>query len=209
MRGLANLALLMPALMPTLVWGCSSNSNSGGGLDAIIGSQLDGSATGLDAAVATQNDGSAPSMDVMFADGAPAQDGAPNLDGSVMMNADGSSSDDAGDLDAAALGPDTGPHPSPGVCFPDPTQTGNSMNIGAYCTQGGHECGQYHNGLTCAIDVDPMGGNFCIKIGFCQQASDCGEEACCTGRAGNPIHACVPKQCVAPDAGADCPPPPS
>jgi hypothetical protein len=74
------------------------------------------------------------------------------------------------------------------------------MNVGAYCTQGGHQCGQYHNNLVCAIDVDPRGGNFCIKIG-CGSSTDCGEGACCYG---NLLKACLPSQCVLTDAGM-CP----
>jgi hypothetical protein len=100
--------------------------------------------------------------------------------------------------------PDAGAHPSPGVCFPDPTQTGNALNVGAYCTAGGDQCAQYDNAKICAIDVDSEGGKFCIKIG-CKTHSDCGDQACCTGRSDNPIHACVPLGCLIDDAGGGCP----
>jgi hypothetical protein len=99
---------------------------------------------------------------------------------------------------------DTGPHTSPGVCMPDPTQTGNSKNVGAYCTPGGDECAKYPEAKFCAIDLDPEGAKFCIKIG-CKANSDCAEGSCCTGRVDNPIHACVPGNCLVDDAG-NCPP---
>lgn len=101
--------------------------------------------------------------------------------------------------------PDTGPRPSPGVCEPDPTQTGNSNNVGAYCSAGGQQCRQYDFARVCAVDVDPEGGNFCIKI-VCSDHAACGEEACCTGRDGNPIRACVPKGCVTMHPTDPCPP---
>lgn len=102
---------------------------------------------------------------------------------------------------------DGGPHPTPGQCTPDPTSTGNSKNVGAYCTAGGGQCAAYPagNARLCAIDLDPSGGSFCIKIG-CSDHQACGEEACCTGRPGQPVHACVPKGCLAPDADVACPP---
>jgi hypothetical protein len=100
---------------------------------------------------------------------------------------------------------DSGLHPSPGVCMPDPTATGNSLHVGAYCTKGQDQCAAYDQAKLCAIDLDPEGGNFCLKIG-CMTHSDCGEQACCTGRAGVDIHACVPKGCLVDDAGGDCPP---
>jgi hypothetical protein len=106
-----------------------------------------------------------------------------------------------GGMDAGSADAESGPHPTPGVCMPDALGTGNSMHVGAYCTAGGGQCGQYN--LACAIDLDPMGGNFCIKL-FCGGNTDCGESACCTGRAGNPIKACVPLGCVDQDAGV-CP----
>jgi hypothetical protein len=73
------------------------------------------------------------------------------------------------------------------------------MNVGAYCTKGGGQCSDYPNtSLQCSIDLSAQGSNFCILIG-CSQDSDCGADACCTGQAGNPIHACVPNGCF--DAG--------
>jgi hypothetical protein len=207
-RGL--LLLLIPSIIPTLVWGCGSSSLS----------MTDTGSPRSDAAPASDTGVSNPGTDTGTGTGTRDAGGAPDTGtngqdtGAIGQDTGtGTGTDAAPNADAtpnadAAPGPDTGPHPSPGVCIPDPTQTGNSINVGAYCTAGGHQCAQYNMGLSCAIDVDPMGQNFCIKIGFCQQASDCAEEACCTGRAGNPIHACIPKQCVAPDAGVDCPPPP-
>jgi hypothetical protein len=93
---------------------------------------------------------------------------------------------------------------SPGVCVPSPGQSGNAMNVGAYCSPGGNQCSQYAHAQICAIDVEPdNGGKFCIKIG-CNTNDECGAGACCTGN-GGAIHACVPSGCVADDAGA-CPP---
>src|SRR5687768_13601666 len=88
--------------------------------------------------------------------------------------------------------PDAGPRPSPGVCRPDPTGTGNELNVGAFCSPGGDECSKYAEAPLCAIDLDPEGDRFCIRVG-CDQHSECGTEACCTGRVDNPIKACVPK----------------
>ena len=92
-----------------------------------------------------------------------------------------------------------------GDCIPSETATGNSKNVGAYCTPGGAQCVQYGNGhaTICAIDVDPAGDQFCILIG-CKSNDACGELACCTGRVDNPIKACVPIRCVT-DADT-CPP---
>lgn len=85
-----------------------------------------------------------------------------------------------------------------GACIPNINATGNSLHVGAYCSSGGGQCTKYFDtggaGI-CAIDVDPMGDNFCILIG-CKTNADCAEKACCTGRPGNPIHACVPVTCV-------------
>jgi hypothetical protein len=89
-----------------------------------------------------------------------------------------------------------------GSCTPAPGFAGNSKFVGAYCTQNGGQCAQYGVvTVQCSIDLDPSGSNFCILIG-CSADSDCGEDACCTGRAGNPVHACVPNGCF--DGGA-CP----
>lgn len=113
---------------------------------------------------------------------------------------------DSGSNGAQDAGVDAGPPvgPSPGVCAPSTGQTGNSLNVGAYCTHGGGQCAQYSNGaLACAIDLSTSGGDFCILIG-CMQNSDCGNAACCTGN-GGPINACVPSGCLVADGGA-CPP---
>jgi hypothetical protein len=95
-----------------------------------------------------------------------------------------------------------------GVCFPSAGSTGNEHHVGAYCTKGGDQCSKFINmdnaAVICAIDVDPQGGNFCIKIG-CSDHATCGESACCTGREGQPIHACIPLSCVSGDSGV-CPP---
>jgi hypothetical protein len=96
--------------------------------------------------------------------------------------------------------------PSPaGTCMPTECSTGNSINVGAYCTKGGQQCNQYNNNLSCAIDLSPDGANFCIKI-LCFSNSDCGAQACCTGDASQgSIKACVPMGCVVTDGGSACP----
>lgn len=93
---------------------------------------------------------------------------------------------------------------SPGVCPPPPGASGNSKNVGAYCTPNGGECTKYSASLRCSIDLDPRGDKFCILLG-CQSHGECGELACCTGDPGNPVHACVPLECVVDDSGG-CPP---
>lgn len=102
-------------------------------------------------------------------------------------------------------GPDIEPTPV-GACVPNEVATGNSKNVGAYCSPGGGQCAQWGSGnaTICAIDVDPKGANFCIKLG-CKSHDVCGEQACCTGRVGNPIKACVPIGCVGGVEGI-CPP---
>ena len=82
----------------------------------------------------------------------------------------------------------------PGTCTPAAGFAGNSKNVGAYCTQHGGQCQQY--GLSCSIDLDPRGGNFCILV-LCGTDADCGENACCTGDPMNPQseRACIPVLC--------------
>jgi hypothetical protein len=105
--------------------------------------------------------------------------------------------------------PDTGvviPHATPGICKPDQGGTGNNLNVGAYCSPGGSQCGQYTEAPLCSIDLDPEGDNFCIRLG-CKKHSDCGNEGCCTGRATVSIKACVPKGCLTEgDLSKECPP---
>ncbi len=119
----------------------------------------------------------------------------------LLCAACGSSNGDAPDA-----GPDSGPHPTPGVCLPDPTGTGNEENVGAFCSPGGGECLNYDRATLCAIDLDPEGDNFCIAIG-CRAHDECGEQACCTGRVDQPVKACVPKGCLTEgDLAQNCPP---
>lgn len=116
----------------------------------------------------------------------------------------GCSSSNDGGADASAA--DATPHPTPGICMPDPGGTGNELNVGAYCTPGGGECSNYDNARLCSIDLDPEGDNFCIRVG-CRNHESCGTQACCTGREDNPIKACVPKGCLTNgDLNAACPP---
>jgi hypothetical protein len=102
-------------------------------------------------------------------------------------------------------GPDIEPTPV-GACIPNEAAAGNSKHVGAYCSPGGGQCAQWGSGnaTICAIDLDPEGDNFCIKVG-CKSHDACGEQACCTGRVDNPIKACVPIECVAETPGV-CPP---
>lgn len=73
----------------------------------------------------------------------------------------------------------------------DPTQGfgGNSLGIGAYCTQGGGQCG---SNLFCAADANQP-YNFCILLG-CTANTDCAEDACCVAQQG--LQVCVPVGCV-------------
>jgi hypothetical protein len=130
------------------------------------------------------------------------------LAASVLLSLNGCSSGPSGAGDSGQA-PDSGCTPTPvGACSPNSCSTGNSKNVGAYCTKGGGQCNQYSSGVACAIDLSSSGANFCILIG-CHQNSDCAEQACCTGDPnGPPIYACVPLTCLA-DAGDACPPPPS
>ncbi|MFN0061876.1 MAG: hypothetical protein ACKVPX_05090 [Myxococcaceae bacterium] len=91
----------------------------------------------------------------------------------------------------------------PGECHPPPGAPGNALHVGQYCTPGGKECRQNLSGTAtaCAGDYDPTGRS-CIKI-FCDEHSECGENACCYGPPGALAKACVPVQCAT-DGGA-CP----
>lgn len=179
--------------------GGDNGPNPGGGSDA--GVHETGDARPGDASAAL--DATAAGDATPQADATPGQDATPV--GDAGPSADALPGQDASTSPDATLGPDTGPHPSPGICEPDPTQTGNANNVGAYCTAGGQECRQYTTARICAIDVDPSGGNFCIKL-VCNSHDTCGEGACCTGRAGNPVKACVPKGCLVTDLADPCPP---
>jgi len=138
------------------------------------------------AAVVTHPDAAA----IVHPDATPGQDAAPPIDAGTPF-------------------PDYGmtAGPTPGLCLPSAGQTGNNLNVGAYCTPGGRECAPYAFSLVCAIDVDPMGDNFCIHIG-CRDHATCGDQGCCTGRPGALAHACVPKGCLQDDMAAECPPVP-
>jgi hypothetical protein len=99
-------------------------------------------------------------------------------------------------------GGDGGPGDVVGTCTPSPGFAGNAKHVGAYCSPNGGQCATYGNSLVqCSIDLSPQGSDFCILIG-CQADTDCGQDGCCTGESGNPIHACVPSGCF--DAGI-CP----
>ncbi len=103
---------------------------------------------------------------------------------------------------SADLPPDAGycppgqMRPIPSLCYHnDPCNSGNSLHIGAWCTQGGNQCAQY--GLVCGIDADPVEGqNFCVLL--CYKNADCAEDACCTAdpkNGHNSQRACVPTSC--------------
>ena len=95
---------------------------------------------------------------------------------------------------------DAGGGSTPGICRPGHGGTGNDLHVGAHCTRGGQECVAYSIDaiLVCAIDADPEGGEFCVKIG-CLNHDVCGQQGCCTGREDMPTHACVPKGCLTND----------
>jgi hypothetical protein len=105
-----------------------------------------------------------------------------------------SSSADA-DPDPPSSAGDAASKASPGTCLPTIGDTGNSKNVGAYCTKGGGQCSDYPNtSLQCSSDLSAQGGNFCLFLG-CTLDTDCGEDACCTSPAGSGIHACIPIGC--------------
>jgi len=72
----------------------------------------------------------------------------------------------------------------------------NDLGIGASCTAGGGECAE---GLDCTADLLD-GPGMCIKIGPCESAAECGNDAiCCTPvQAGGVIDICVPDDCEIP-----------
>lgn len=166
-----------------------------GSVDSGVGNPADtGVANPADTGVANPADtGVAPSDTGV----APADTGVAPADTGVANPADSGVVDlpDAGSMTDAG----------PGICVPPAGYTGNSKNVGAACTAGGGECRQYSFAGLCSIDLDPQGDNFCIHIG-CRDHTTCGEMACCTGRAGSAIHACVPKGCLVGDISAECPP---
>jgi hypothetical protein len=95
-----------------------------------------------------------------------------------------------------------GPGEVIGTCTPTPGFAGNAKHVGAYCSPNGGQCATYGNSLVqCSIDLSAQGADFCILIG-CSADTDCGQDGCCTGESGNPVHACVPSGCF--DAGV-CP----
>jgi hypothetical protein len=107
----------------------------------------------------------------------------------------------------ASIGAHASAQPTPGSCDPGPNGTGNSKNVGAYCTAGGDQCAEYEGSLLCADDLDPDAGlNVCLIPG-CSSHASCGEEACCVVRPGHPTQfGCIPRGCLARDGGSGmCP----
>jgi hypothetical protein len=81
-----------------------------------------------------------------------------------------------------------------------PTDKGNSIGVGKYCTPGGNECMGLGAGL-CTADV-AQDEWFCVKVG-CQMDSDCAEMAMCVKQSGS--SGCVPDKCLSggTDGGTD------
>jgi len=71
----------------------------------------------------------------------------------------------------------------------------NNLGIGTPCTPNGGEC---TGGLSCSADFMEAENGFCLTIGQCNAAADCGdgEAMCCMLDFGdNPINMCLPKGC--------------
>ncbi len=184
--------------------GQSSAADSSVIVDSGVNGSVDSGVSGnVDTGVANPADtGVANPADTGVAN--PADTGVANpADTGVAPTDTGVAPADSGVVDLPDAGSMT--DAGPGICVPPAGYTGNSKNVGAACTPGGGECRQYSFAGLCSIDLDPQGDNFCIHIG-CRDHATCGEMACCTGRAGSAIHACVPKGCLVGDISAECPP---
>ncbi len=73
-----------------------------------------------------------------------------------------------------------------------PTDTGNSLGIGRYCTVGGTECRGNASAPLCLAPFDDA-SNFCSKLG-CDSDDDCGENTTCVIQSAG--SACVPSHCL-------------
>ncbi len=92
----------------------------------------------------------------------------------------------------------------PGTCTPAAGYGGNSLHVGAYCTQGGGQCLLYSPNLICSLDVDPAQMSpWCLLQ--CTTNADCAEDACCHPDTQHHTSAkgCVPLGC--PDGGPPYP----
>ncbi len=74
----------------------------------------------------------------------------------------------------------------------DPSDTGNAMGVGEYCTQNGSECADNDGATFCLAPFDAS-SNFCSKIG-CDTDADCGTDATCVQQTAG--SACVPDKCL-------------
>jgi hypothetical protein len=189
------------------LWACSSAStklpdaaSGGDGATQDAAAAADTGTTNNDSGIQTDSGVTPSDSGVPQSDsGNPPQDsGTVTQDsGNPAMDSGVPPQDAGGGSDAEVF---DGPHPTPGVCMPDPLGTGNSKNVGAYCTMGGNQCRQYSFANLCAIDLDPTNGsNFCLHL-LCGSDSECGEQACCVGN-GGPVKACIPAGCGCGDAG--------
>jgi hypothetical protein len=75
-----------------------------------------------------------------------------------------------------------------------PTDRGNSLGIGRYCTPGGTECRENGDAVVCLAPFDGA-SNFCSIIG-CEADAECGEGATCVILSAG--SACVPSYCLEP-----------
>lgn len=121
------------------------------------------------------------------------------LDGCVELGGWKALTPGGGDGGAA---PDSGPNAG-GTAAECAAVTGNEKGIGASCTKGGGEC---KSGLSCSIDLNPgtETTGFCMQVGGCTTATDCGSAASCCAPAqgGGAIKICMPEAC----RPADCTP---
>jgi hypothetical protein len=72
-----------------------------------------------------------------------------------------------------------------------PTDGGNDLGVGKYCTQGGGECADTAGQTLCLAEFDAT-ANYCSVI-LCEDDSVCGEGASCVFS--GPGSACVPTKC--------------
>lgn len=73
-----------------------------------------------------------------------------------------------------------------------PTDTGNSLGIGRYCTARGNECRENGVATVCLAPFSDS-SNFCSTLG-CETDAECGEDTTCVIQSAG--SACVPNHCL-------------
>lgn len=98
----------------------------------------------------------------------------------------------------SSLLPDGGAAPPPGNidCVPPGTK-GNSLDVGKYCTKGGHECNLFAFAKFCTLDFKDNVPGFCTTS--CSADADCGDGAqCAASTDGSGQKGCTPIACLGP-----------